>query len=193
MKFVKWLIIGVAVLLGLFVLITFFLPTEYRIDRSVEINAPAEVVYSQVSDLEIWQEWNPWNEMDPDMLIEYGERTTGVGAHYSWNSDVAGDGAMEIVEADPPRHVRFEMLFEGYEDTPSHSSIYVTAGPTPASSTVVWTFEGTTGDKFFARWMTVMMDKFVGPSYERGLQSLKLMCEAIVSDPEAVFKQVPIP
>ncbi|NDV61853.1 SRPBCC family protein [Puniceicoccales bacterium CK1056] len=193
MKIVKWLIALVALLLGLFVLITFFLPTEYEIERSTEINTPAELVFSQVVDLVAWQEWNPWNEMDPDMLIEYGELSAGPGASYTWQSDVAGDGAMKIIKVEGMEHVRFELLFEGYEDNPSYSSLFISEGSSEGSSTVRWTFEGNVGDSFFGRWMSVMIDKFVGPSYEKGLQSLKERCEALALDPEAVFKEVPVP
>lgn len=193
MKFVKWFIILVAVLLGLFLVITFFLPTDYKIERTVEIEAPAAIVYSQVADLEVWQEWNPWNEMDPDMVIEYGETTVGPGATYTWTSEVAGNGEMTILEATPHEHVRFELIFEGYEDLPSYSSIYMDSGENPETTTVTWTFEGNVGDSFFARWMTVMVDKFVGASYEKGLNMLKERCEALASDPQAVLEKVPLP
>lgn len=193
MKFAKWLIGIVALLLGLFILITFFLPKDYAVERSVEIKAPAELVYAQVADLEIWQEWNPWNEMDPDMLIEYGDVSAGPGASYTWQSDVAGDGAMRIIEVDGMEHVRFELVFEGYEDNPAYSSLYISDGPDNGTTTVRWTFEGNVGDSFFGRWMTVMVDKFVGPSYEKGLKSLKERCEILALDPEAVFSEVPMP
>lgn len=193
MKFVKWFIILVAVLLGLFLVITFFLPTEYEIERTVEINAPAEIVYSQVADLKVWQEWNPWNEMDPEMVIEYAEQTTGPGASYVWTSEVAGNGKMIILDATPNRHVRFELIFEGYEDLPAFSSIHLDPGENPATTSVSWTFEGTVGDNFFARWMTVMVDKFVGASYEKGLGLLKERCEAIAADPQSVLGDVPLP
>jgi uncharacterized protein YndB with AHSA1/START domain len=193
MKVVKWLIGAVALLLGIFILITFFLPREYEVERSVEIAAPAELVFSQVVDLEVWQEWNPWNEMDPDMLIEYGELSSGPGASYTWKSDVAGDGGMKIIKVEAMEHVRYELTFEGYEENPAYSSLYITSGEDPTTSTVRWTFEGNVGDSFFGRWMSVMVDKFIGPSYEKGLASLKERCEALALDPETVFGEVPIP
>ena len=193
MKFVKWLIGLVAFLLGLFVLITFFLPKEYSLERSIEINAPAALVFSQVVDLEAFQAWNPWNEMDPDMLIEYGELSAGPGASYSWKSDAAGEGSMEIIEVDGIEHVRYRLLFEGYEDNPGYSSIHVSADPADGSCSVRWTFEGDVGSSFFGRWMSIMVDKFIGPTYEKGLSLLKTRSETLVLDPEAAFEQVPLP
>jgi hypothetical protein len=57
------------------------------------------------------------------------------------------------------------------------------SGDNPETTTVTWTFEGTVGDSFFARWMTVMVDKFVGASYEKGLGMLKERCEALAANP----------
>jgi hypothetical protein len=193
MKFVKWLVALVAVLLGLFFLITFFLPQDYKVERTIVMEAPAALVYSQVTDLEVWQDWSPWYELDPDMELEYGEIKSGPGATYSWKSDIAGNGSMAIIEVVPLEVVRFQIIFEGYEDLPSYSAIQIDALEGGSRSSVSWSFEGTVGDNFFARWMTVLADKFVGPSYEKGLEVLKQRCEALAADPESAFGRIPIP
>jgi hypothetical protein len=92
MKFVKWLIIAVAAILGIFIVITFFLPKDYYVERSIEIEAPALLIFANVADLEAWQTWNPWNEMDPDIEITFGEKTVGTGASYTWVSEKMGGG-----------------------------------------------------------------------------------------------------
>ena len=183
MKFVKWIIIFVAVMLGLFVAVTAFLPKDYHVERSIEVSAPIALVYSQVVDLEAWQAWNPWNELDPDIVIEYGEKKAGEGAWYEWRSEVAGNGKMTITETEVPLKVRYVLSFEGFEDLPSYSSMLLQAGDPLSPTTVTWTFEGTVGDRFFARWMSVLMDKFVGQNYEKGLQMLKERCEALAQAP----------
>lgn len=184
MKFVKWCILLVACLLGLLVLITSFLPRDFAVERTLVMEAPPEVVYRQVVDLKAWQEWNPWSQMDPDMMVVFGDTTTGAGAGYAWRSDVAGNGQMNIIEAIPYREVRYKLVFEGFEDLPSYSSMLLKPGQEPGSTSVTWTFKGTVGNKFFARWMSVMVDKFVGASYERGLNALKIQCEEIAEGRE---------
>lgn len=186
MKLVKWIIIGVAALLGLFVIVTAFLPKDYYVERSVEITAPVALVYSQVVDLEAWQAWNPWNELDPDIIIEYGEKKAGEGAWYEWKSKVAGNGKMTISEAEPPLTVNYVLVFEGFEDLPSYSSMLLEAGDPLSPTLVTWTFEGTVGNRFFARWMSVAMDKFVGQNYQKGLNMLKQRCEQMAEVPETV-------
>lgn len=182
MKIVKWLIILVAALFGLFLIITFFLPKDYSVSRSVQITAPAPVVYSQVADLEAWQEWNPWTQVDPEIAITYGEGSAGAGASYSWESDIAGDGEMRILAAVPNAFVRYELIFEGYEDLPSYSEIEIQPMEGPEGVQVTWTFEGNVGSNFFARWMSVMVDRFVGASYEDGLEALKERAEFLAAE-----------
>ena len=179
MKAVKWTIIAVAVLLGLFVLVTLFLPKDYYVERSEVIEAPAVVIYMQIADLKAWQEWNPWKEMDPDMTLTFGEATSGTGAWYSWESEIAGSGRMTVIEADPPKTIRYELLFKGYESVPSYSGFSLEGEALTGPVKVTWSFEGSVGDKLFARWMTLFIDKFVGENYENGLKALKERCEGM--------------
>lgn len=191
MKAVKWFLIVLTSLLGLFIAVSFFLPKDYHVERSIEIDAPKEFVYAQVADLEAWQKWNPWSTVDEDMLVIYGETRTGVGASYSWQSEVAGNGRMTIIEAQAPDDVRFLLEFEGYEELPSYSSIRLDSGEAGLPTLVTWTFEGNVGDKLFARWMVLLMDTFVGASYETGLARLKELSETKGAIPEAVSASQP--
>ena len=177
MKFLKWLLIVIGGLLALFFVVTYFLPKDYYVERSVEISTPAVMIYKEVTDLEAWQTWNPWNKLDPDITISFGDVIIGAGASYSWISEVAGNGTMVITETEAPKVVRYQLIFEGYENDPSFSSMYLNGQDPLGPTEVTWTFEGNVGDKFFARWMALLMDKFVGASYEQGLQSLKERCE----------------
>ena len=178
MGIVKWIILGVAALLGIFTGVTAFLPKEYTVERSTEIEAPPEAIFSQIVDLEEWLEWNPWATVDPEIQIEHGERMVGLGAQYSWKSDVTGNGEMRISQVVAPVKVRYEMTFEGFEDVPSYSTIALSSTDPTSPTTVTWSFEGSVGDRFFARWLTLFMDNVIGDSYDKGLQNLKERVEA---------------
>lgn len=177
MKFLKWLLIVLAGLLGLLFGVSFLLPNAYSVERSTTINAPAMVVYQQVSDLKAFEEWNPWKDLDPDMTLSFGEITAGQGASYSWKSEVTGNGTMRLVDTTVPTYVRYELIFEGYEDNPSISEFKLDGEGLSGPTTVTWSFAGDVGDKLFARWMVILMDKMVGASYEQGLAQLKEKCE----------------
>jgi len=179
MKIVKWVILGIAILFALFLLVTAFLPTEYEMSRSIRIEARPGIIYNQVADLRAWQEWNPWNTKDPSIEITYGEKQIGAGASYRWEGETSGSGRMEIIEAHPPLLITYRLEFGGYEKTPSTSKILLTPDPQGGPTEVTWSFEGSVGDQFFARWMSVMIDSLVGKSYEEGLQALKKRAEKV--------------
>jgi len=42
-------------------------PTEYRVERSSTIDAPAKLVFDQVNNHKLRDAWSPWEKMDPDM------------------------------------------------------------------------------------------------------------------------------
>lgn len=181
MKIVKWIIGVVAILFLVFVVVTAFLPKDYKMERSVVIDARPGVIYNQLADLEAWQEWNPWNEMEPELTIRFGEKTVGEGAYYEWEGETSGSGRMEIVETQPPFLVRYQLIFEGYEDNPSTSAFRLNPLPDGSGTEAVWSFSGNVGDGYFARWLSVLIDSLVGASYEQGLKALKARCEELES------------
>lgn len=185
MKVVKWIIGVVAVLFVVFLLVTAFLPTEYSMERRVTIEARPGVIYNQLVDLEAWQEWNPWNEVEPALEVSYGDETIGEGAYYEWSGEASGNGRMEIVETQPPFLVRYRLVFDGYEDNPSRSAFRLDPQSDGSGTEVIWSFSGSVGDSFFARWLSVLIDSLVGASYEQGLEALKDRCEELESSGEA--------
>ena len=50
MKILKNLLIIIVAIIALLLIVAVFLPSEYRVERSVEINKPAEEVYNYVAD-----------------------------------------------------------------------------------------------------------------------------------------------
>lgn len=181
LKALKWFLYGLLVLVGAFTLATFFVPKSYALSRSLEVAAPPALVFSQVVDLEAWQQWNPWNAADPDITIEYGATRVGVGAEYRWESAVLGGGRMQVTAVEFPGRVEYLLEFTGYESQPSTSAFVIEAGADAGRSVVTWTLEGSVGDAFYGRWSTLLMERFVGPSYEEGLRKLAARCEQMAA------------
>lgn len=176
MKVLKYLLGGIAVIFILVFTVSLFLSKTYYLERSIEIDAPAETIFPLVGDLKNWSEWSPWYEMDPDMRVTYGASTTGVGGNYSWNGEKAGTGSMEIVEYQPYNQVSFQLKFAGWEDSPSVSALVLT--PTGQGQTVTWSFSGEFKGNPIQRYFGLMFGKLVGGEYEKGLANLKALAEA---------------
>ncbi len=113
MRFVKISLIILAVLLVAVLVLGLFQPREFNYEYSTVVQAPKEVVFAQLEDLRKWEEWGPWQQSDTTLSVTYGEQTSGLGASYSWTSELSGNGTMTIVHLDPPNELRTELDFEG--------------------------------------------------------------------------------
>ena len=59
-------LIGLVLAVLLFVGVSYLLPGEVSVARSITINAPADKIFPLVNDLEAAQKWSPWARRDPD-------------------------------------------------------------------------------------------------------------------------------
>lgn len=101
-KILGVLAVGVAGLCG----VAAMQPDDFHVERSAEINAPAAAVFTQVNDLEKWQGWSPWVELDPNAKNEFSATKVGKDASMSWdgNSQV-GKGTLTITDSVPNEKV----------------------------------------------------------------------------------------
>ena len=169
MKILKGILIFIAVIAIILVAITFFLPSKVAMERSTVIDSTPEMLFDQVNDLKNWEAWSPWHQLDPDMNVEYSsEEPVGEGSWYSWSgNDQVGSGKLTILESNPHSRVRSEMLFMGTED-PSYADMIFEE--TEGGTKVTWTFDAEMSGS--GKWFGLMMDSFLGPQYERGLDNL---------------------
>jgi carbon monoxide dehydrogenase subunit G len=180
MSFARWVLWITLGSLGAFLLTTFLLPQQYVVDRSVRIAATPEEIYPHLVDLEKWQAWNPWKEMDPAMRVEFGPVRTGVGASYAWQSGKVGSGSLAIVSVQPPTDVEYQIVMSGAESIPARGSLRLT--PAGRDTLVLWSYTGNVGGRFFGRWITLFAESIFGESFDVGLTKLKQVVEADDSD-----------
>lgn len=156
------------------VLIAFFLPPSYHVERSIEINQPVEIVFDQVVDLNNYLQWNPWTEIDLNVKNEITGYAAVPGMKWSWDGKKTGKGSLTLVEFKKNEFIRNKLVFEY---------------PNQMVADDLWLFEykdGITivrwvssGDLNFpiGRWFGVFMDKMMGKDFEKGLENLKTRCE----------------
>lgn len=94
----------VAVLIGFS-----FLPSEYNLEGSIEIDAPVEKVYTLIGDLEQWEQWHPFKDNDEKTRIVFIDAPSGEGAIQAWSSKIEGRGRMEFLSVRPNEHIGYEM------------------------------------------------------------------------------------
>jgi hypothetical protein len=176
MKMLKWMLIGVAAVVAVFAVVVAQQPSDFRIERSATMRAPAAAAFAQVNDFHNWRTWSPWEKIDPALKRSYEGPPAGAGATYAWqgNKDV-GEGRMTIVESRPGELVRIRLEF--FKPFAATNTAEFSFKPAGEDTSVTWTMTGQ--NSFFARAICVFvnMDKMVGGMFEQGLAQMKAVVE----------------
>lgn len=188
--FKKTIIVFLAVLLLLGVA-AYLLPEQVHIERSLQINAPARIVFSQVNDLHCWSKWATWNQIDPEMNVEYLNGGIGQSAGYEWTSEnkQVGNGKLFITYSLPHDSIAISMDFmEG-----GLATGYFLFKEDSSKTNVTWAFDTHLGKNPMARWVGLMFDKMMGSDFEKGLKNLNTLCTSIIDENQAVVESVVLP
>ena len=191
MKTFKKFLLALAFVIIALVVVAFFLPREVHVERSKTIEAPARVVFNHVNNLRDWNKWAVWNQMDPDMKIEYENSGIGKNAAYRWESENQnlGKGKLSITESVPYDSIATEMVF--MED--ASSTAYFLFDEKNGTTKVTWGFDTNVGNNPVARWMGLMFDSMLGADFEKSLDNLKTVSETMVSEKTPVVEIVRLP
>ncbi len=178
MKILKKIGIGLLGLILLLVIISFFLPSKVHVSRSLEMKAKPETVFALVNNLKAWDQWSPWHKIDTNSKMVYSDIVEGTNAFYTWNSEnpKVGNGKLTILESTAPGYIKTQLDFEGM--TPAYAEYFFES--TPEGVKVTWTMDSDMGMNPIGKFFGLMMDKMIGPDYEKGLASMKEIAENTV-------------
>ncbi len=191
MKTFKKFLLGLAIVLLAMLVIAFFLPRQVHVERKGTINAPPKVVFNQVNNLHTWEKWAVWNQMDPDMQVEFEHTGIGKGAAYTWESENPnlGSGKLTITESVPYDSIATKMNFmeEGI------STGYFLFEEKNGQTEITWAFDTDLGNNPVARWMGLFFESMIGPDFEQGIENLKIVAEIIVQEGRPIVEIVQLP
>ena len=178
MKKVLYVILG---LVAIYLVLCLFGPSTVKVERSVDINAPKELVQTQLADLNFFHDtWSPWTEKDSAMKITYAGEMGQPGSTYAWESDKKEVGkGMMIYDQTVNDSVLQTLRFDDMGD----AKVYFITKPVENATNVTWGMIFDVG--FFHRGPMLFMnfDKHIGPDYERGLAKLKPVLEQMAAAP----------
>lgn len=171
------ILIGLVAVIGAFLVIVAMRPSDFRVERSAVVSAPAPVVFAQVNDLHNWDAWSPWAKLDPAAKQTFDGPRAGTGAAFAWvgNSQV-GEGRMTITESRPSELIRFRLDF--VKPFAGTNTAEFTFTPQGDQTAVTWSMSGRQNFMAKAFCMFMSMDKMVGGQFEQGLAQMKSMAEA---------------
>lgn len=151
----------------------FFLPAEWRVERSQVIPADRALIHSYVADLHTWPAWTAWSEeRDPSTKWTYSGEPVGKGASYSWKGDELGEGHLTITASALSEGIDFELSFDDNSNL-SYGAIQYSEAPDGVR--VTWSLWGTMSGSP-GRWAGMLMDRLAGRDLEAGLQGLEKVC-----------------
>lgn len=175
MRILKYLLYTILALGALWLLMCLFAKKSYRIERSMDIDAPRETVYEQLRLYKNFTNWSPWHFMDTTMKISIEGTDGEAGAIYRWDSNNknVGKGTQKLLSAKPGR-LDFEVDF-GLGPSPTY---FVLEGDSTGTH-VTWIMDMHLPFLMRAGGMLTDLNTYVGRDYENGLANLKKYCEAL--------------
>ena len=194
MKIVRIVLFGLFGLVLLYLIFALLGPSQARVERSITIDAPQDVVWEYVNSLQDMEKWNPWVEMDTAMEATYSGEPGAVGSTYSWISDSVnvGVGTQTITQVVAKDSIVTELEFEGM----GTSTAWVRLEAKSADQTTVsWGLYSEF--PFFARPMLLFVDfeEAIAKDYDKGLADLKEWVESEPGNPLATYdvKSITLP
>jgi hypothetical protein len=104
--------------------IAFFLPSTYSVNKTIEVNAEPDVVYMNVSRLELWKNWN---ELLKNAQISGSKAVDTSGSmEIQWREGQSMSGTIRILDKKKSTFVRTEIQLDQ---------------PAKMISSELWTFE----------------------------------------------------
>jgi uncharacterized protein YndB with AHSA1/START domain len=151
-------------------------PNDYKVERTVVIDKPRDVVFNKIKYLKNHDEWSPWAHKDPDMKKEFRGEDGEVGFVSAWegNKDV-GSGEQEIKKLVENERLESELRF--LKPFKSTSDAYVNLTDVDGGTEVAWGFTGSNKFPINIMMMFMNMDKTVGKDFQEGLGRLKDLLE----------------
>ncbi|MGH6879734.1 MAG: SRPBCC family protein [Hypericibacter sp.] len=171
------ILIGIALIVAIFVVVVALQPSDFRIERTTTIAAPADAVFAQVNDFHKWEAWSPYDKIDPALKRTYSGAPAGVGAIYEWvGNKQVGEGKATITDSRPNELVQIQLDF--LKPFAATNIAEFSLAPQGGQTAITWSMTGHNNFMFKDVGLFMNMDKMVGGQFEQGLAQLKTLVES---------------
>ena len=171
MKLLRNFVLAVLLLPIVLVMVSLFLPSKYRVERSIVITAPAESIYPWLANLRKWPEWTMWNtHFDPTLLFTYAGPEEGTGAEMTWTGKAVGNGSLKLLAADVKTGVTYDLDFDNGK---FHCGGAISMAAAEGGTRVIFSNQGEFGMNPVRRYFGLFVDKKMGGMFQQNLETLK--------------------
>ncbi|GAA4825958.1 SRPBCC family protein [Algivirga pacifica] len=170
---IKSFLLGIVSVLGLLMLITFMLPSDYKVEAEVTIEATPKEVFPHINTLRLWESW-AFAEMDSSQLasIQYKGIEEGVGSLLTWDQGEQGNGRLEIVTSIP--YEKVEVVMSINDGSFVNQGTFILT-PSEEGTKLLWEEKGDFGFNLLARGYALLsdFDENMKAQYTEALKLLK--------------------
>lgn len=172
----KKISIALVTIVALILLYATTKPSNFRVERGIDIKSSPANIFSQIDNLQNWSKWSPYEAMDPNMKKTFAGADRGKGASVSWegNSKV-GKGSMVITDSLEPHKIILKLNMK--EPMKALNTVEFTLEEKGGVTHVSWEMFGSRN--YFGKLMSIFVDcdKMIGADFEAGLENLKAVSE----------------
>jgi hypothetical protein len=173
-----YLYVGIGLVVVIAAVIAFIATRSesFHIERSAQIQAPADIAFSLVNDLHQWARWSPFEKLDPDMKKSFDGPPTGPGASYAWSgNNKAGEGRMTILETQPNKIISIKLEFFRPFKAVNDAAFHFVPGTD--GTKVTWGIDGKKNFMMKLAHLFMNMDKMLGGQFDEGLSNLNRVAQ----------------
>ena len=189
MKTFKKIMMWALAIVLILILVAYVLPKIYKVERSVYIKARPDLIYDLTSNFKKWKLWEPWTKaIDSTAVYVLIGKEGQVGSIWKWDGKILGNGQMTATGFIPGQQFAYDLEFNKGK---YRSKGKITIEKAGDSCKVSWIDEGYLGYNPINRYFGLFMDKMLGPDFTKGMNKLKIVCEARTSWPRIEEKTMP--
>lgn len=176
MNFLKRFLLVVSIFCILIFIVSLFLPSSLKIERSNLINSRASLIFKQINDLKKWKEWSVWGQNDITIYKDdaFSNPSSGEEAQFHWeseNEDV-GEGFMKITKSITNKQIDYVVDF-GMGETQGSMTLLEKGD----NVEVIWSFYVDFGFNPISKFFGLFMEDYIIKDYDQGLKNLKSYVE----------------
>ena len=179
MKFnLKTILVSLFVLIAIPFFIALFVPNDYNVESSIDINQSKPVVFDYIKSLNNQNKYSKWSKIDPKMKSTYRgtDKTVGYVSAWERNHPDVGIGEQEIIKISEGNRIDFELRF--YKPFEAVSNAYmITETITEYKTKVRWGFDGHMDYPFNLMLISSSFKQTLKNDFDIGLKNLKKILE----------------
>jgi hypothetical protein len=178
MKILKYIGLGLAVVVALALITGLFLPKDYAVSRTVTIERSNTDVFEYARMTRNQEDYSVWWKMDPNQVNTYTGEDGTVGFVAAWTSelDSVGSGEEEIIVIEEGKRIGFALRFkEPFESQASSEMLFASTDSTTTQLT--WNFNGNMAYPFNVMQLFMSMEDMLGSDIQEGLNNMKAILE----------------